>query len=378
MESTRKVLIVGTVELMVGGIEAYIANAVTHMDQADIQVDIFWPGRLSKNPYIDICRDCGCTIYEYPLHKARLYRFFEMGIKLYKFLCRHPYDVVDSHVNLFEADAMIMFVSRLCGIPCRIVHSHFYIPEKKRIGEAVYNIFREAIVRNATDLLGCSRLAAEYRFGKRGAKWAVIARNGIDTYKFRFRSEVRERQRKRLGLEDCFVLGHVGRFSEQKNHRFLVEVFKNIAGREPAARLLSIGAGPLEEEIYRLVDSEQLTGRVIFVGTTNAVEDYMCAMDVFVLPSKFEGLPIVGVEAQTSGLPCILSDAITEETAVTDYAKFLSLSLGPEQWADEILKCRTQRPDREGAWRSVYDAGYDVSAAMQDLYGVYTKYPIKK
>ena len=97
MESTRKVLIVGTVELMVGGIEAYIANAVTHMDQADIQVDIFWPGRLSKNPYIDICRDCGCTIYEYPLHKARLYRFFEMGIKLYKFLCRHPYDVVDSH-----------------------------------------------------------------------------------------------------------------------------------------------------------------------------------------------------------------------------------------------------------------------------------------
>ena len=164
-----------------------------------------------------------------------------------------------------------------------------------------------------------------------------IINNAIDIEKFIFNQNIREKIRKQLNVEDKFVIGHIGRFSYQKNHEFLVDMFKNISNENSEAVLLLIGEGNLKEKIVQKVKENNLEEKVIFLGTVKNINEIMQAMDVFVLPSYYEGLPVVGIEAQASGIDCFFSDTITTELKINDNVKFLNIN-NTKEWCENIMK----------------------------------------
>ena len=182
--------------------------------------------------------------------------------------------------------------------------------------------------------LACSKEAGEWLFGN---TQFIVLNNGIDVSKYVFNQNIREEYRKILGFSDELVLGHVGRFSNQKNHNFLIDIFYEIIKINKKSKLILIGTGELENEIKEKVESLSLKEKVIFLGARADVNKIMQAMDVFILPSLFEGLPVVGVEAQASGLPCIISDTVSKDVKITDSVLQISLSLPPEEWGKKLI-----------------------------------------
>lgn len=182
--------------------------------------------------------------------------------------------------------------------------------------------------------------SAEYTFGKGCVKKgkAFVLNNGLDYDKYKFNPEARERIRAELGLGGCKVIGHIGRFVPQKNHDFLIDIFKEIADREENARLVCVGVGGLEDKIRDKVLSLGLSEKVVFTGRRNDVNELTSALDAVVLPSFCEGMPNVIVEAQASGLSCVISDTITKEANITGKVKYLSLSQSPSEWADAVIE----------------------------------------
>lgn len=166
----------------------------------------------------------------------------------------------------------------------------------------------------------------------------IIINNGVDLEKFRFNPEIRDKERKKLGLEKNKIIGHVGRFAYQKNHEYLIKIMERLHRIDPNIKLLLIGEGPEKKRIRDLVKSKGLEDTIIFYGTSNSVNDLFQAMDVFVLPSHFEGLPIVGVEAQASGLPVLFSNQITPEAKITQNVEFLGINEeNIEEWVKQIM-----------------------------------------
>ncbi len=188
-----------------------------------------------------------------------------------------------------------------------------------------------------TGYVSCSDLAADWMFPNVKAKKITIIHNGVDLDKFRFDPEKRAAMRKEWGLEDAFVLGHVGRFEYQKNHTYLVDIFAAVKDRVPSAKLFLVGEGSLLDETRTKVEDLGLSDDVIFAGLSREVEKLLSGFDVFVLPSHFEGLPIVGVEAQAAGLPVLFADTITKEARLTDASWFLPIGeTDMPQWADKL------------------------------------------
>lgn len=286
---------------------------------------------------------------------------------------RNKYDLIHIHKNS-AANIVPFIIARNAAI---ISHSHNTAPAAggggRGVSEILHRINQNYLWKASCCHLACSQEAGKWLYGNRGP--FTVIKNGIDTKRFRFKEDVRIRRRKQLGLEDRFVLGHVGRMEEQKNHKFLVEVFKEVARKDATAKLLLIGKGRLEDKIHQLVDNYQLTDRVIFAGVTDVVEEYMCAMDVFVLPSYYEGLPVAGIEAQASGLPCVVSDVVPEEAKLTDSLEFVPLKAGASVWAEKILQYYPSRYriDREDACREVKDAGYDIADTAKMIQKLYRK-----
>ena len=175
-----------------------------------------------------------------------------------------------------------------------------------------------------------------------------------------------------MALPADYVIGHIGRFAEQKNHCFLIDIFCEVSKACPEARLLLLGEGTLQEEIRQRVSQYGLDDKVIFAGVKERTERYYCAMDVFVLPSLFEGLGIVNLEAQASGLSCVVSDQVPREVDVSGRMEFLPLG-DAAVWRDSLLKYKGLAHERENDWRDVYDAGYDVEKTAQVLTEVFDR-----
>ena len=191
-----------------------------------------------------------------------------------------------------------------------------------------------------TDYMCCSELAGRWLFGDKAydSGKVYLLNNAIDLDKFKYNKSLRKEKRKELGIsDDTLVIGHIGRFVAQKNHTFLIDIFNELHKKNPSSLLLLVGQGPLMEEIKNKVKELKLNDSVRFLGQRNDVNELYQAFDVFCLPSLYEGLPVVGVEAQASGLLCILSNAMTKETKVLDITKFMSLNNTPREWADSIL-----------------------------------------
>ncbi|GIP39898.1 hypothetical protein J31TS4_31780 [Paenibacillus sp. J31TS4] len=228
--------------------------------------------------------------------------------------------------------------------------------------------------RYANYHLACSNVAGDWLFGKVRLKTnkskPLLINNAIESEKFQFNPNTRRDIRAVLGIKDKFVIGHVGRFSEQKNHEFLIDIFKDIIIRKSNSVLLLIGKGDMEERIRKKVISLGLEGSVLFLGERSDIHTIMQAMDVFVLPSLYEGLPVVAIEAQASGLKCFLSDSIARDSDITGDVEFITLNGSTEDWVKKLLHYY-KGYERQDTLNKIIDKGYDIknsAAWLEKLY----------
>ncbi len=326
MLTIKKVLIVTTTGLGYEGIAGVIFNYLKNMDLSEIKLDF-----VLSRPTIDFVKEeikkIDANLY---LINNRTNNPFLYIKNLRKIIEKNHYDIVHVHGN----SATMYFdihAARLAGVPVRIAHTHSSSC-KSRI---VHEMLKPLLKRELTHAFACSDLAGKFVFNDN----FDIVYNGVDIEKFLYNSKVRAEYREKLGLTDNFVLGHIGYFSDVKNHDFLIDVFNEVYKLNPKARLLLIGdGGNLKPIIQEKVKSFCLEKFVLFLGKRNDVNMLMQALDVFLLPSKYEGLPVSLVEAQCSGLHCFISDTITKDVEATDRLHYMSLKESCSVWANEILK----------------------------------------
>ena len=221
--------------------------------------------------------------------------------------------------------------------------------------------------------IGCSEKAAEFLLPSKVIKEKkyCVLKNGIELSKFKFQSEIREKIRKSLGVENDFVIGHAGRFSTQKNHIFLLKIFKYIYDIDADAVLILFGVGELLDDIKSEANCLGISDRIIFYGASSEMEKMYMAMDVFVMPSLHEGLPVTGIEAQASGLPCVFADTITREVDITSTSKFLSLNMDAAIWAKNIMECKGK--ERVDSLKLLKQEGYDIEDTAHMVENFYLK-----
>lgn len=280
------------------------------------------------------------------------------------------YDVVHLHTSYWKR-LLIEEIAMECKIPKVIVHSNntqidIADEEKRKKAEEVHWKLRDEFDTSlATDFCACSQAAADWLFGPKIPQDQIkVLHNAIDVEKFMFNQTVRDRYRKLLGLENSFVIGHIGRFSTQKNHEFLIDVFYEVSKKVTNARLLLIGEGPHEKAVKEKVESLGLSDKVFFLGQRQDVSQLLQAIDVFCLPSKFEGLPIVLVEAVASGLPCLISDSITKE--VTIFPNVFMINLNSSQWIDYLVNI-ARDTNRKNTYNFVIQMGYSIKHSVSEL-----------
>lgn len=212
-----------------------------------------------------------------------------------------------------------------------------------------------------------SKKAAEYTFGKRNVEKGKVTflQNGLAVEDFCFEKEIRDRLRKEMNVDDRFVVGHIGRFQKQKNHKFLIDVFKEILAKKENAMLVLVGGnGELLVETKEYVKTQGLGEKVLFLGNRSDVNKLLSAFDILVFPSLYEGMPNVVIEAQAAGLPCLISDTITEEADITGLVKYYPLEKSAKEWADEAI-AQSERFERRSYNREFYDAGYTIDVVTE-------------
>ena len=227
------------------------------------------------------------------------------------------------------------------------------------------SIFRPILNLASSKRLACSTEAANWLFGKKKLNEIVIVNNGIDTDRFTFNEENRQRIRKKYQISnDTLLIGHIGRFSEQKNHKFILDVFKEIKYQHPNSKLLLLGVGELQNIIEGKVQQMHLNNDVIFAGLKSNTQDFYSAFDVFLMPSIYEGLPVVGIEAQSEGLPCFFSSNISNLIKITQNAHVLPLSMGPQKWAEVILATSIEKSNRNEYADKVSASGFSIKSTV--------------
>ncbi len=353
------------------GITQYILNYVDQFDLEKYQFDFvsYQNDKLKKWADEHEARyyNMNVSLYKQPLqYKRYLEQIFSSG-----------YDVVHFHLSSVS-DLRQFRYAKVMGIPRIIVHSHSSFLDcsnrhKRQLFTKIHLHKRKFISRYADCYCACSAMAAEWMFGSEiDPKRISILHNGIDVNRFAYRSDVRVKVRTLLGISDeILVVGHVGRFTYQKNHEFLLRVFAQIVLQHPNACLLLLGEGENENDIKKLAHQLFLDGKVYFVGSHEDISDFYQAMDLFVLPSRFEGLPIVGIEAQASGLPCLFSSEITQEAAVLENScRFLPLNSSYASWAEAALNIN--RPDRSPCAALVRKQGFSIENQIKELKALYS------
>ena len=316
-----------------GGVESVVMNYYMHIDRTKIQFDFICDEDSTNIPYEEIEKLGGRVILIPPYQKL-----FKYHNKLKKILKDGNYKIVHSHINTLSIFSL--FAAKCAGVPVRIAHSHSTTNKKEKKKNLLKQALRPFSKEFATDYMCCSELAGRWLFGnKEYDKGNVyLLNNAIDLDKFKYDEKIRSEKRKKLNIsDDTLVIGHVGRFVEQKNHRFLIDIFNEIHKQNSNSILLLAGQGPLMEEIKSKVESLGLEKFVIFLGQIDDADKLYQAIDIFVLSSLYEGLPVVGVEAQATGLLCELSSNMTKETKILDTTRFISLDKSAKEWASIIL-----------------------------------------
>lgn len=320
------------------GLETMLMNYYRNIDRTRIQFD-FLTHRPYKSDYDDEILSMGGKVYYaprlYPQNYPKYFKWME------QFFLDHPeYKIVHSHIDAMSY--LPLKAAKKAGIPIRIAHSHSTSIDKdfKYLLKQYYRYRLGSVVTNE---FSCGNAAGEFLF--RNDKFVLIP-NAVDAKKFYFDMQIRKEVRDELSLaSDTFVLGHVGRISYPKNHRFLIDIFKEVHVMKPNSILLIVGTGDMETEIKAYAKESGVSKFIKFLGNRNDTHRLYQAFDIFMLPSLFEGVPLVGVEAQFADLPCFFSDKVPTEVSFSDKTYFMSLDQSPRTWAKEIASVAVQNRD---------------------------------
>ncbi len=357
-----------------GGMESLIMNIYRNIDRDLVQFD-FISHNGNGGIYEDEIRDLGGRIYEMPVirtfTKTYYWKFFKYVKALKQFFSEHPeYHVLHGHMS--NTASIYMPIAKKYGeVTCCIAHSHLTQARPGMSGK-VTDILHKPLPRIATDYFACSEMAARWIFPEElihDGKVKII-KNGVDPREFRFDPFKRNTIRSELGVEGKYVLGNVGRFKEEKNQVFQVELFSELHKKCPETVLLLIGDGEKRAEVEQRISELQLMESVKLLGIRNDVKDLMQAMDLFVLPSLYEGLPVVGVEAQAAGLPVLSSTGVTREMDITGNVVFKDLEDGAESWAEEAYRIISTF-DRNDTTEIIVKNGYDITETAKWLQNFY-------
>ena len=347
------------------GLETMLMTYYRHIDRKEIQFD-FLTHRPEESDYDAEIIDLGGRVYYAPRLYPQNYPSYFQYMK--RFFSEHPeYKIVHSHID--SMSFLPLLTAQKAGVPVRIAHSHNTSLDKD-YKYLMKEAFRWRLPYIATDYLACGTEAGKYMFGDR--EFLVIP-NAIEACKFRFNSTIREKTRRMLGVEHKYVIGCVGRLTKQKNISFMLAVFNEICKSDKSSVLMVVGGGEEESELKNYAKKLGISHRVFFLGVRDDVNHLYQAMDLFVMPSLYEGLPVVGIEAQFSDIHCIFSANITKEVRLSRKAHFLSLNRGISEWADCILKLKNRSGKRIPNFEcSKYDIEQSKSILEQFYFDKYS------
>lgn len=361
-----------------GGAESRIMDLYRQMNRDEIQFDFlvhssavsgFCEDAPERKPqfYDEEIRQLGGHIYVLPKFKVYNYLTYRKAVQDF-FREHHEFRVVQGHMT--STAGIYLPIAKKCGIPITVAHSRNAGVDKGLKGIAT-RFFRRNLVRKADYCFACSELAGTDVFGEKAMRQGKvkIIHNAVDAGRFTYDPQKRGKVRENLGLTDQLVVGHVGRFDYQKNHPYLIDIFAGLCEIRQDAVLLLLGEGPGMESIKEKCHELGITEKVRFLGNRKQPEDYYQAMDIFLLPSFYEGLPGVLVEAQAAGLKCFVSDTVTREARATELVTYLSIKESAGEWAERIDASASY--ERRDTGQTMRDAGFDVvmqAAAYRKFY----------
>ena len=341
------------------GVQTLLMNLYRKIDRDKVQFD-FLVHYTAPQFFDDEIEKLGGRIYRLSVRED--YDFPKYYYELNQFFKEHKeYKIVHGHMHTLGG--IYLHAAKRNGVPVRIAHSHTNSTQKDA-KHFIKIIMNHLYAVDANILFACSDAAGKYMFGKR--KFEVI-NNAIITDNFIFSEEVRKRKRKELKLEDKFVVGNVGRFELQKNQRFIVDVFERLSAIRTDAVLMLVGTGSMQDEIKALVDEKGLKDKVLFLGNRRDVAELYQAMDVFLMPSLFEGLGIVGVEAQAAGTPVVCTDTLPIEINVSPLIYRMSLNKSVEEWATAVLNAAENPQRHKNMKQYIVKADYDMDALAEKM-----------
>jgi glycosyltransferase involved in cell wall biosynthesis len=320
------------------------------------------------NEYKNEIECLGGRTYYIPM--LTMYNFASFYQYIKTFFQAHGGQYKTLHLHEVLIGFILLPLAKHAGITTRIIHSHNSVASEKKINAIRNSFLCLPLKRQATHYFACSRKAGVFLYGEKWMHRVTVINNGVDCIKYSYSPIIREPVRKELGLENNLVIGHIGRFCIQKNQFFLIYLLSEIRKRIPNICLLFIGDGPMRIEIENTVQQMGLTENVQFLGTRSDIDRILQAIDIFILPSLFEGLPIVGVEAQAAGLPCIVSDTITEELKIIDNMFFVNLSDNLNVWIDKIIDVSNSCYSRDTSL-CIKEAGFDIRDQVRLLESFY-------
>lgn len=369
----KNVLIVSAKNLTRGGVEAFLMNWIKQSHKLDIIYTWVVPGVVIDEEYSEEFRKFGVNIFAIGESRNNIRRIISLYKYLYLICKSNNFDIIHVNSGGLFINVSALATSKLTGIKGRIAHSHSSgAIMKNGVNKIANPLLRFIINHCATKKVACSMLAAEALFGKKHVKDAVIIPNCIDSKRFAFSKESRRDIRTRYGLDGCFVVGQVARLSPEKNQKFIMDILKELLKKDMTARVLFVGDGPIKRELVEYAAQLGINEFVIFVGSSQKPEMFYSAMDVFLLPSKYEGLGIVNIEAQASGLYCIVSENVPREVNITGHMSFLPLSASTNEWTDEILRAKNNvSGSRDESCQVVSNSKYDLSALEQYIENIY-------
>lgn len=361
MEKKRIRIAMVATNLKLNGISSIIANYISYLDMAKFEITLV-VGQGVAPRFRNLCNERNVRIIEIAPRKEEPLKFYT---QLFKVFIHENFDMVHVHGSNASIGAEL-FLAKLAGIKGRIAHSHNTTSTSMRIHKIMKPIFNISY----TDGLACGELAGKWLFGKRPF---TIIPNGVKINNFRFSLDLRNSMRKKLNLNGKFVIGHIGRFNYQKNHGYILKIFNEIYKINKNAILLLIGKGPDYEKIKSEISRSPFKSNVMLYGETNNPSSLYMAMDEFLFPSRFEGLPVTLVEAQMSGLPAVISDVITPEIKMSDKLKFMSLNASPKSWAQEVLSNKVDIKTREDFFK-LNDSTISYYNIKKDVYSLEKEY----
>jgi glycosyltransferase involved in cell wall biosynthesis len=361
-----------------GGAETMIMNYYRHLDRSKVQFD-FLLHRKERGFFDDEIESLGGKIYR--MSPINLKNYFVYKKKLKLFFDEHPeYSIVHSHLNALSS--IILSVAKNKNIPYRIAHSHLAVESlvitkilkkntdiKATIKDSIQSLVRGKVSKVATHYFACGEKAGNWLFGKKNKAKITIINNAINASLFTYNTATADKIKEEFGLNNKKVIGHVGRFNEQKNHFLLIKIFNEICRKDESCVLLLIGNGNLKDKIKEEAKRLNIDKKIYFLGLRDNIPELLQAFDLFLFPSLYEGLPVTLIEAQASGLKIVTSSTVTKEVDMTGLITYIDLEKPASYWAESVLY--NINYNRRNTLDQIREGGYDIHENAKKLQGFY-------